>query len=361
MVRKIGLLAGIAGMLFAIPASAKVFVGTGLYSRGGPTLREDAREASLILLGTLANPRLAPGSKPGDENAPSNGTTDFHILGVLRSDPALKDRKVLELPVYVPVVAPKNPPRFLILCDVVKGKIEPFRAVKVESQAAVDYFKGVMALNDKDHPKALEFFFRYLDHPDEQISQDAFWEFDKADHQTMRAVAKRLSGDKLAAWLKDPKTPRDHLSLYAMLLGYGGHEKHVDLFSGLLKHPDKLIGLEEVLVGYIHLKPKEGWQVTRRLLSDPTCEFCVRYGALTALRFFWEEQIRLKEKPGLVAKKDLLEGLNLALAHADMADFAIEDLRKWQRWESTEKVLALHDKKTHEVATIKRAILRFAL
>jgi hypothetical protein len=33
----------------------------------------------------------------------------------------------------------------------------------------------------------------------------------------------------------------------------------------------------------------------------------------------------------------VVDGLGLVLAHPDVADFAIEDLRKWQRWEMTDK------------------------
>jgi hypothetical protein len=44
-----------------------------------------------------------------------------------------------------------------------------------------------------------------------------------------------------------------------------------------------------------------------------------------------------------------------------MADFAIEDLRKWQRWELSDKVLDLFDQETHNVPVIRRAILRYAL
>jgi len=51
----------------------------------------------------------------------------------------------------------------------------------------------------------------------------------------------------------------------------------------------------------------------------------------------------------------------LLLDHGDMADFAIEDLRKWKRWEMCDRILELFGKKSHDVNVVKRSILRFAL
>jgi hypothetical protein len=49
------------------------------------------------------------------------------------------------------------------------------------------------------------------------------------------------------------------------------------------------------------------------------------------------------------------------LEQGDIADLAIEDLRKWQQWQVTDKVLGLKDKPSHSVPIVRRAILRFAL
>jgi hypothetical protein len=45
----------------------------------------------------------------------------------------------------------------------------------------------------------------------------------------------------------------------------------------------------------------------------------------------------------------------------DMADFAIDELRRWHRWEFTPPIMELSGKKTHELTVIRRAILRFML
>ena len=59
--------------------------------------------------------------------------------------------------------------------------------------------------------------------------------------------------------------------------------------------------------------------------------------------------------------KDLAEGVGQLLDQSDIADLAIEDLRKWNRWDYCDQILALAGKKSHDVPIIRRAVLRYAL
>src|SRR5262245_13735361 len=104
------------------------------------TLRQDAAQAKLVLYGTLLNPRLQAGTDAGA----NSGSTDFRIEPVLKSDPFLGDKKLLSLPRYIPI-DPKNPPKFLIFCDIFNGKLDPYRGVPVQSAAVADYLKGALA------------------------------------------------------------------------------------------------------------------------------------------------------------------------------------------------------------------------
>jgi hypothetical protein len=49
------------------------------------------------------------------------------------------------------------------------------------------------------------------------------------------------------------------------------------------------------------------------------------------------------------------------LNQKDIADLAIEDLRKWGAWEFSDRVLGLFGRKDFDAPIIKRSILRFAL
>ena len=103
------------------------------------------------------------------------------------------------------------------------------------------------------------------------------------------------------------------------------------------------------------LEPKEGWTYLTKLLKDNNQEFLLRYAGLRTLRFFWDQ------RPDLISKKDLVNGMALVLTQSDMADFAVEDLRKWRQWQLTDQILDLYGKKSHDIAVIRRAILRFAM
>src|SRR5262245_35224059 len=78
------------------------------------TMRQDAAEAKLLLYGSLANPRLAAGD---------TGSTDLRIEKVLKTHDFLGNKTTVGLPRYIPVQNPKDPPRFIVFCDVYKDKL----------------------------------------------------------------------------------------------------------------------------------------------------------------------------------------------------------------------------------------------
>jgi hypothetical protein len=81
----------------------------------------------------------------------------------------------------------------------------------------------------------------------------------------------------------------------------------------------------------------------------------LRYAALRTVRFLWDN------RPDVVNKAQLADGAALLLDQSDIADLAVEDLRKWQRWDLAEKVLALRGTKAFDVPIVRRAVLRYCL
>ena len=54
--------------------------------------------------------------------------------------------------------------------------------------------------------------------------------------------------------------------------------------------------------------------------------------------------------------------MKMSMANGEFADFAIEDLRKWGRWELTETILKTAALDTHKKEPmVKRAVLKFML
>ena len=109
------------------------------------------------------------------------------------------------------------------------------------------------------------------------------------------------------------------------------------------------------MIGYVLLDPKEGWEFLQKKVNDPMQEFVVRYTGLRACSYL------LALKPAVIAEKDLLHTYTSLLDQADMTDLAIDNLRKQQCWKLTERILAYHGKKSHDLPYIRRSILRYAL
>jgi hypothetical protein len=57
----------------------------------------------------------------------------------------------------------------------------------------------------------------------------------------------------------------------------------------------------------------------------------------------------------------VLNAMSLAIGQADMADLAIEDLRKWKRWEHTKQIVACWELKNYQTPLIRQSIVRYSL
>jgi hypothetical protein len=318
-------------------------------AESGPTLVGDFNQAAMVLVGSFANAR-----RDAKDGGLDGGTTDFLIDEVLKKHEIIEGKKKIILPKYMPQA--KN--KFLIFCDVYKGTIDPYRGVEIQAGSdLVKYLKGAMAL--KDHPLAerLRYAFDYLNSAEIDVALDAYREFQRTDYKDYKDMARNLPPATLAKWLRDPKTPPYRYGLYASLLGLCGRAEDGKLLREMLQDPQKRMGsgLDGMMVGYVTIDPKEGAASLKSILKDARQEFLMRYAALRSVRFLWDQ------RPDLVPKAELIQDVKLLLDQPDMADFAVEDLRKWERWEMTDCVLDLFNKETHNVPVVRRAILRFAL
>src|SRR5262249_17867115 len=150
--------------------------------------------------------------------------------------------------------------------------------------------------------------------------------------------------------------PAHGQSLYALMLGHCGKHEHAPILVEMLEQ--RLMRLDygtcQILAGYVLLRPTEGWARVRDILKNPEQEFLNRYAGLRTARYVAEFQ------PQRVPRQLIIDAVAPLLEQSDIADLAIEDLRRWQRWELTVRVLGLFEKKSHDVPIIQRSILRFA-
>jgi hypothetical protein len=311
-----------------------------------PTIRQEAAAATarIVLVGTVQN--------RGDGAAAS----DLAITHVLRDGPCLAGRKLIELPRYVPS-DPKNPPRFLVFCDVFKDKLDPFRGIPLRGAESVEYVKKVLALDARDVPGNLPFYFRYLESADPEVARDAYLEFAKASDRDIAQAALRLDPEKLRRWLEDEHTPPERLSVYALLLGACGREQDGAFLHRLLEDKSERFSnaYDGILAGYMHLRPAAGWEVVLGTLRDGRKPLPLRLAVVRTLRFWHGAQPK-------DSRDNVRKGLAALLAQGELADLAIEDLRRWQMWDLTREVLALYSKKGfYDVPLMQQAIIRYAL
>ncbi|HEV3084314.1 MAG TPA: hypothetical protein VGY66_31420 [Gemmataceae bacterium] len=310
------------------------------------TLREDAAKAKLILFGKLANARLDPASDGG-------GATDLQIEKVLKDDPWLRARKVVEIPRYVRLDPGTD--HFLIFCDIFRGKLDPFRGQPASAEV-IGYVQKASVLDARDRTKTLLFYFDYLDHTNRQIANDAFAEFTHCSDAEIGQVAGKLSPAKLRRWLQDAQTPAERLGLYSFLLGGCGGDHDAALLRALIAKSGERTGnaLGGLLSGYIHLRPREGWKLAETILTDKQRPFAERYAVIGMLRFYhgWKPE---------ETRADVMRCLAVLVGQGDMADIAVEDLRRWEMWSLCVEVLGQFPKQTHAAPIVRRAIVRYAL
>jgi hypothetical protein len=312
------------------------------------TLRQEMDQARLVLYGTLANPR------PSSDPARLGGTTELHVLCVLKDDPIRGGRNVVVLNRYLPVLDPRDPPKYLVFCEIVGGRLDPYRGKPIRSQAVLDYLRGAQALKGKSRTEALLYYFRFLSHADPIIADDAFLEFARSTDQEIGEAARRLDPKQLRQLIA--KAPASRLGLYAFLLGACGGPQDADFLRDQIDHPTTQTAnaLDGLLGGYVALRPAEGWELAVRILSDRRRPFNERFAVSRTIRFYhsWKPE---------ESKKPILRALAVMVADGDVADLAIEDLRQWKLWNLTDAVLAQYGKASHASPIVKRAIIRYAL
>jgi len=319
----------------------------------GQTLTGEMAQAKMVLYGTLTNANEA------------KETTDMVVQAVIKDHPQRAKAKKLTLKRYIPPSLDGSKYNYLVFFDLFRGKFDPYRGVAVKPESKIpDYLAGAWKVKDRPLGERLQFFFGWLDNPDVEISNDAYKEFGNADYADYKDMAGKLPAEKIIQWLKDENTPTFRIGLYASMLGHCGkgrgqkiEDASARALKAILSDPEKRVASSSdgVMAGYAMLKPKEGWKFITDTLKDQKAEFTVRFAALRAVRFLHDY------RSDLVGQKELVGGVCTLLDQEDIADLAIEDLRKWKQWDLAERVLAVQKSPAFKQNIVKRAVLRYCL
>lgn len=303
----------------------------------------------------LDSPAIALAKGRASRSAGGQCVPTLTVEKALRDHPGLKGMKDFSASprVYVPL-ANGRPEPCVVFFYQSKGRLWPYRAIPLPSEASLAYVKRAMALGKKDRAGGLAFFFRHLEDADSGIAEDAHLEFYKAGHADLVKAAPQFDVKKLRAWLRAPKALQGRDALYARLMGVCGKKADAEFLRHLM-NARSAPARDRLLAGYAMLAPREGLQYAREVLNRPTEDFVRRFTALRAL------QVLHDHRQGAVSKKELVEAASSLLTQDDIVDLATEALREWKAWDVADKVLAVLKRPGLDGPLCRRAVLRYCL
>ena len=214
---------------------------------------------------------------------------------------------------------------------------------------------------DAKNPERLDYFAKFLEHPDEIIATDAFEELTAAPPEHVIRVARKFSPDKLRKWVFETEGGRAMVrrGLYAMMLGLCGDKSDVPRFEAIIReNPEDEIrlGMGDMITGYLFLTGSDGLKIVERAkFLTPNIHFTETYGAMVALRFMWTYG------EGWIPAERLRESLRLLLDNPELAEIAISDLTRWKDWTVQPRLVKLYGGGGDNAPATKRAIIRFML
>lgn len=362
------LLVAVASVTLAAVASACPFCST-----QGQTLAGELASADMIVVATVV-------SSERDPNDFTKSRTTVKVDETVKPHPAFAKQTELTIPRYIPVEKGKAAPQLLLFCYVNtdsndaavsaaastiavfpqyrNATVDAYRGDEIRAKSKLPaYLKEARKFQGADTLKRLRFYFDNLEDDDLFISSDAYMEFGNADYKDVQELAKSLPADTLVGWLKNPKTNPSRFGLYGMLLGHCGKAEHAATLKKLVSDPDNAFstGLDGMLAGYVLLDPKGGWELLAGIAGDRKKEFTTRYAALRTVRFFHDH------RSDVVQAEQVLDAMKVLATQEDIADIAIDDLRKWKQWDLADFVLDLAARESHSDPLARRAIVKYAI
>jgi hypothetical protein len=212
---------------------------------------------------------------------------------------------------------------------------------------------------DEPAAKRLAYFVAFLEHPDEQLADDAYLEFGHATYDDVALVADKLASKSLREWLLAASVPPERKGFYGLALGLAGGQReraaNAEFLRTQIVKPgsDFRSGFDGLLGGYLIAAGEPGLDLIDRLvLANPkSAEGDVRH-AMTALRFYHQYG---REIPA----DRLRRSLRQLLDRPPFAAMAIADLARWQDWMALDRIAALFDKPEFADRATDRAVVGF--
>ena len=245
----------------------------------------------------------------------------------------------------------------LLFADNSKGQLDVFRGVSIPSKEVSNYAAGALGATTLRGPALLDFYLPFLQSPSREIASDAFLEFAKSSDSTLVEFSKKMNPALLKSWILDPKVPEERLGLYAFLLGGCGRDADISFLLEMLKSQDSRAqaAFDGAMVALIRLHPDKGWNALDGFLKADDTPLQTRLSCIRSIKVAGEI---MQDKSD---KAEIFKALNIALKQGELADLAIEELRKMKYWGFTQEILNIYGTKGYTAPVMKRAFLRYAL
>jgi hypothetical protein len=187
--------------------------------------------------------------------------------------------------------------------------------------------------------KRLDYYVKFLEYPDQMISNDAYGEFANAPYADITQLSDKLPREKIRGWITNKDTPQTRMGLYGLLIGLSGTAEDAKILETkiLEKTEDFRLGIDGLMSGYLLLTGGKGLTVLdEHKLKNRDVPFSETYAAMQALRFMW------KYSEGRIEKSRLRASMRILLDRPELADLVIADLARWKDWDVQDRLLALY-------------------
>ena len=333
-------------VLVAVSAAAPVVSACPLCQGPTVTLSEELAKSDAVVLASWIE-----GEKPSGKTF---GNTTFSVVAVARMP---KSEKLTKGSTFVE-------PRFRtgkrgdlwLLFGKKDNEGINWATAMQGSQAAFQYVADAPSPK-KPAVERLEYFLRFLEAPDQTISNDAYGEFANAPWEEIVLVKEKLDRKKLSQWVASPDTHPTRLGLYGLLLGLCGSADDREMMQKKVEEPagmDYRLGIDGVICGYLLLTGEAGLDLIDRIkLKDKQAGPQETYSAIRAVRFMGDFGA------GRISMKRVRESMREVLNRPEFADLAIADLARWKDWSIHERLASLYAKPDYDDVRTKKAIICF--
>ena len=333
-----------AGALLAIVAlSAAQAVACPLCGPPVVTMAEQLAQADAVVL-----VQWVKGTKPTEDTA---GTTEYEIKQITQNyNKSLKVGGRIVLDRYR---SSQLGDLFLLLGN--KGIVIDWSSPIEVSEASFNYIAQCPS-PEIPTAKRLQYYVKFLEYPDELISNDAYGEFANAPYKDITVLAEKMPVEKIRKWVTSKDTPQTRLGLYGLLIGLCGNAKDAESIKAkiLENNEDFRLGIDGIVSGYLLLTGDKGLDVIdEHKLKNTKVPFSETYAALQALRFMW------RYGEGRIEKDRLRQSMRVLLDRPALTDMVIPDLSRWEDWAVQDKLMGMYGKGEFNVPAIKRAIVRY--